>query len=782
MYTSFELQKIANRCSILTNPYDYSLNNKIILNDITLVDNTTSFVMSYTAFINRLVQTIAEETLKDDTHEFFSEATSSAIHSTNLARYEHITSKLIGPKLNDSIFYDPMPQATFELISNSKKVRQISGNAFLFNQFNNFNINLDYYLKLKNIDVSLQGTPAFFLNSPAVFDKQVKAFKEEELEALFIFSLLLKESIAEELSYLFSNVPSHSYADLKSKKHIYGFLKDLENKSPNINFTSSFMSSLNRQFEFLELLPNELYTKNIVTDTSAGTFLNIKNKRLSTMLQDYYDKNFIIYYANKLEQYIAYYIEILHLVSNKMQPKHKDIILDLFRINNENKVLQMLVYNPFTNTFNPKVEEIIAIKDNALRFQEITNYLNSDSVKNAIFTNCQDLSLLLDKASGSKVVLDDISNQFDNYLFPNFVAKFVMATARYAISRDAIKISVILIEFAKKKGINLANEYSSLSQEDQDLLQAQTDSDYNMDPFSTFEYPENSDTLSPVTDTKDTRPTLATELDNTISNFREKGHEFTLKEVKTSESAKNLYLAVSQKIKLLNSLLIKQIRDIKTYNQGSKLSGLSSGKIDAKNLYKYDTSSNLFYNNKYEIKEADLAFGIILDASGSMNGEKINDGKISMVLLHETLRALNINHSIIDHTAHGNHTCVIRKYHDFKESKNYDISKSYAIMDIVAREGNNDAGALYYMEQALLKTHNKDKICVIFSDGQPTECSEQELKDQVKSMERKGIKVIGIGINLPEIAEYYKDYANGRNLNEMIKIITDILRRYVLEK
>jgi nitric oxide reductase activation protein len=239
---------------------------------------------------------------------------------------------------------------------------------------------------------------------------------------------------------------------------------------------------------------------------------------------------------------------------------------------------------------------------------------------------------------------------------------------------------------------------------------------------------------------------------------------------------------VSQKIKLLNSLLIKQIRDIKTYNQGSKLSGLFSGKIDAKNLYKYETSDNLFYNNKYEIKEMDLAFGIVLDASGSMQGDKITDGKVSMVLLHETLRALNINHSIIDHTARGNHTCIVRKYHDFKESKNYDITKSYAIMDIVAREGNNDAGALYYMEQALLKTQNKDKICIIFSDGQPTECSEQELKDQVKSMERKGIKVIGIGINLPEIAEYYTDYANGKNLNEMVKIITDILKQYVLNK
>ena len=86
------------------------------------------------------------------------------------------------------------------------------------------------------------------------------------------------------------------------------------------------------------------------------------------------------------------------------------------------------------------------------------------------------------------------------------------------------------------------------------------------------------------------------------------------------------------------------------------------------------------------------------------------------------------------------------------------------------------------MEKALDRVRNKDKICLIFSDGAPTECSGTELKEQVRHMEKKGIKVIGIGINFASIAKYYTDYANGRNLTDMLNIVAKILEEYVLKK
>ena len=80
------------------------------------------------------------------------------------------------------------------------------------------------------------------------------------------------------------------------------------------------------------------------------------------------------------------------------------------------------------------------------------------------------------------------------------------------------------------------------------------------------------------------------------------------------------------------------------------------------------------------------------------------------------------------------------------------------------------------------QTKNKDKICLIFSDGAPTECSDADLVAQVKHMEHAGIKVIGIGIGFPNISKYYADYANGNNLKEMLDIVANILKDYVIAK
>ena len=178
----------------------------------------------------------------------------------------------------------------------------------------------------------------------------------------------------------------------------------------------------------------------------------------------------------------------------------------------------------------------------------------------------------------------------------------------------------------------------------------------------------------------------------------------------------------------------------------------------------------------------DLAFGCILDESGSMHGEKIINGRIAMIMLHEVLSSLGINHSIIGHTSDGHHHCEINKYFQFQEEKKHSVAKPYALANIQAKWGNCDSGALYYMEKCLNKVKNKDKIVLIFSDGEPTECTDMELKQQVSSMEAKGIHVIGIGINFNKIVQYYPDNANGKNLTEMVNIIVNILKRYVLEK
>lgn len=273
-------------------------------------------------------------------------------------------------------------------------------------------------------------------------------------------------------------------------------------------------------------------------------------------------------------------------------------------------------------------------------------------------------------------------------------------------------------------------------------------------------------------------------LDKLDASFKDDKYTFNVKDVRVDDAAvKPAYEKVCAKVSLMNRNLIQKIRAIKTYNTGGKTPGVSTGKLDRKAMYRYKYDPNIFYNNTYKQLESDLAFGIILDQSGSMSGSGISNGKITMIVLHETLKALGINHSIIGHTSHGGeYKCDIERYQSFKEDKTYTVCKNYALVNLTAHACNCDSGALYYMEKAMDRVQNKDKIVLIFSDGYPTACSSTDLINQVHRMEKKGIKVIGIGVDFPSISKYYTDYANGRNLQDMLNIVTDILQEYILKK
>lgn len=797
MYTSKELQIIANRQSIKANPYDYTFSNKIVLNDkISELTYPLGSLIELKQYVcNAIEDYFAQE--KSYPSHLLTRTFDSAYGSfyiSNLSVKDLTTSVSKEPNRNFSIrnisdaAVDNLP-----LKGSFKSLYDITPMTPSFSYLNNFKIDIDHYIHSKYTNIY---NPDRLLSAPHIIQRANKDFKSKnELDNLFAFHLYEKNSISSQIPYIvLSQDLKYSYSELVNTKNIAKVFNDYLNDSENFGPLNLFLLTSNTYIvptTILEVLPESLIKHYYGIDKDS-----VYAYRFYRILeQNTRDNNVNNYLHNNIVMASLYYIEMLNIIFTQLDEKDKQYYLDMLRVNNNiDNFYAKNIYDPFTMELNPMVEEVVMTKENDMRFEKMHNLIyHSDFTKvlNDTFKDLKNIKNYYDSLAtyDSIETAEDAANKgyltifekfLNDYGLPTLVAKHVRAMHTKAVYQDLTNFNIYALDFAKKHKVPLSSHVQGMVS---DVFGDNSSKDDFSNPFLELDYPEEDIEMPEKQDKPDVNlPKLSDNLDDIISSFKEKDHTFTVKPVTNSPEYKDKYAAIAAKLKLLNSLLVRQIRDIKTYNQGAKLSNLSSGKIDAKNLWKYDTSDNLFYNNKYEIKELDLAFGILLDASGSMSGEKIKDGIITMTLLHETLRSLNINHAIYDHTSKGHHNTVIRKYHDFKESKHYTISKAYNMMAIEAREGNNDAGALYYMEQALLKTKNKDKICIIFSDGQPTECSEKELKDQVKSMERKGIKVIGVGINLPEIAEYYKDYANGKNLNEMINIVTKILKQYVLDK
>jgi hypothetical protein len=464
---------------------------------------------------------------------------------------------------------------------------------------------------------------------------------------------------------------------------------------------------------------------------------------------------------------IIYLFELLYLYYKKddVSDGYFDVFKNIFSVGLD----KCPFITKFVYDFNDNIEinenlQKCFVKDNELRYKMYQEYFY-------------------------KIIefLDD-----DTYV-PYFMPILIDAVNEYALYQIRVKVALYLYNLAKAKGIDKdlnmsAGEDEEASLEDMGLTpfsKAVSESNELLNGLEETEYPETTE------DTKDDKSLAYKEdkfkeslsfTDNVKTLLNGNRYTYNVKEIPNDSRYEKQYNDVKNTIKLITSNLIKEIKNIRTYNSGGKNSGQTVGKLDKKNLWKYKTDKNIFYNNNYKVKEMDLAFGLILDESGSMCGTKIVNGRIVMIMLHEVLQSLGINHSVIGHTAKGNYNCIINKYYKFKEEPGYSISTPVSLASIESKWGNCDSGALYYMETLMKGIANKDKIVIIFSDGEPTECTENDLRNQVRHMEHNGIHVIGVGINFSSIKSYYPDNANGKNLTDMVNIVVSILKRYVLEK
>ena len=222
--------------------------------------------------------------------------------------------------------------------------------------------------------------------------------------------------------------------------------------------------------------------------------------------------------------------------------------------------------------------------------------------------------------------------------------------------------------------------------------------------------------------------------------------------------------------------------------------GRRSGRLHNAGLARLAVGDTRVFRRRHEGVSKDVAVQLVIDASGSMSGQKINIATQSAYALANVLDRLKISNEVICFTT-GEMPVDAGKMHEEerKLGRRYSrmeplympILKTYnerLTTDVKNRFGwlpnsrilrnNIDGECVENAARRLLARREKGKIMIVLSDGHPAAYSAEgnlnkHLKETVKRVEGAGVNVIGIGIMDSAVRSFYKKNIVINNVSEL---------------
>ena len=261
-------------------------------------------------------------------------------------------------------------------------------------------------------------------------------------------------------------------------------------------------------------------------------------------------------------------------------------------------------------------------------------------------------------------------------------------------------------------------------------------------------------------------------------------------------------------LEMINPLSKGLERAIAARSAAVYVGGKSSGRLHGPGLVQIKFGGTKVFKRKEENKTKDVAVELVIDASGSMSGQKIQTATQAAFALSSVLEKLQIKNEVIAFTT-GNE-CVPHKdltdaekrgvYYarlttiempvlkEFNEPLNSTVRARFGALPVeVSMESNVDGESIEYAARRLSRQSASRHVMIVLSDGEPaayTRCSRDvlmnDLKNRVKRIEGAGIDVVGIGIQSDAVRRFYKKNVVIQNVTELPGVVMHQLRDLLL--
>lgn len=221
-----------------------------------------------------------------------------------------------------------------------------------------------------------------------------------------------------------------------------------------------------------------------------------------------------------------------------------------------------------------------------------------------------------------------------------------------------------------------------------------------------------------------------------------------------------------------------------------KREGLVKGRLSSKlTTMMIDERPRPFYRKNIPSTQLDAVFGLLVDGSASM-ADKLDETKQAVLLFHDVLRELQIQHEITSYYEDANYATkerqpnVFELMHTFADRNKDD---SLSIMSFDANEDNRDGFAIRWMTKRLLTRQEQHKFLLVFSDGEPSafgyaQNGVLDTREAVVEAEKLGVTVIHLFLSAEETtveqrAVFTMMFGNKSAASDSVEQFTDQILR-----